>query len=289
MDFPCSAWRLDPQTPATHGRFVMSADTNGMPFSAPPRVGPNGRIWSFGYASGSGQLWLYDLSPAGASQRVAAIEALNADLVHDFAVTERHLVFLLTPVPRKPGPAAANRAFMDQLQWHPDKPAWVVVVNKACPQVTPRVELPNLFAFHFGNAWVDGDRLSLEVVRSAGFDAVMNTLLRATAGEPGAARLAQRPVKLQLNLRSSHLQLVDLPLAGGDFPCHDRRDTGLRTSTLQMLGHDEQLPQGALASTPCSGWAAAASRSPVSATARRCWPRSTCWCGAPAGPKEPAG
>lgn len=240
-----SAWRLDPQTLATRGRFVMSADTDGMPFSAHPRQDPDGRIWSFGYASGSGRLWLYDLSPGGALQRVAAIEAPNADLVHDFAVTARQLVFLLTPVLRKSGPAVANRAFMDQLQWHPDKPAWVVVVDKASLQVTHRVELPNLFAFHFGNAWVDGDRLSLEVVRSAGFDAVMDTVLRATAGQSVPARLAQRPLELQLNLRSGSAQMVDLPLSAGDFPCHDRRHTGLRTDTLLMLGHDRHWPETA--------------------------------------------
>ena len=240
-----SAWRLDPQTLATRGRFVMSPETDGMPFSAHPRVDPDGRIWSFGYATGSGKLWLYDLDRRGALQRVAAIDAPNADMVHDFAVTTRQLVFLLTPVLRKPGQPRAQRAFMDQLQWHADKPAYVVVVDKASLQVTHRVALPNLFAFHFGNAWVDGDRLCLEVARSGGFDEVMNTVRRATAGQPAGAHLAQRPQELQLNLRSGHAQLVELPLAAGDFPRHDQRHTGLRTDTLLMLGRDDAMPADA--------------------------------------------
>lgn len=240
-----SAWRLDPQTLATRGRFVMSPETDGMPFSAHPRMDPDGRIWSFGYATGSGRIWLYDLNRSGALQRVAAIEAPNADMVHDFAITERQLVFLLTPVLRRPGQPRAQRAFMEQLQWHPERPSVVVVVDKTSLKVTHQVELPNLFAFHFGNAWVDGDRLSLEVARSAGFDAVMRSIQQATVGQPVSGQLAQRPVELQLNLRTGSAQLVELPLAAGDFPRHDQRHTGLRTGTLLMMGRDTSLPDEA--------------------------------------------
>ena len=61
-----SPWRIDPQTLDTLGRKVWSPETDGVAFSAHPKVDVDGTVWSFGYLAGSGKLVLYKLDPTGA-------------------------------------------------------------------------------------------------------------------------------------------------------------------------------------------------------------------------------
>jgi all-trans-8'-apo-beta-carotenal 15,15'-oxygenase len=258
-----SAWRVDRDTLATRGRKVFDADTDGAPFSAHPRVDPDGRVWNFGYAGGSGKLLIYDIDRSGALKRHALIDAPNADMVHDFAVTTRHLVFVLTPVLRKAGDRREVQAFADTLEWRADKPAWLLVVDKDTLAVTHRVELPNFFCFHLGNAWVDaaargdrgGDRggagggagggtLRVQVARTAPFDELMQQIAAASSGSV-VGGVSRRTLEIALDLSSGRASIVELPLVNSEFPRFDPRRTGLRSRHLLMLGRDAKAPEGA--------------------------------------------
>ncbi len=241
-----SAWRLDPETLATRGRKVFDADTDGASFSAHPRVDPDGHVWNFGYASGSGKLLIYDIDRSGALKRHGLIDAPNADMVHDFAVTARHLVFVLTPVLRKPSERRGAVAFADTLEWRADKPAWLLVVDKDTLSVTHRVELANFFCFHLGNAWLDGaTTLRVEVARSAPFDTLMRQIAAATRGEATAPLPPTLPIEIALELGSSRPRITELPLPDGEFPRVDPRRIGLPSRHLLMLGRDAQAPDSA--------------------------------------------
>ena len=243
-----SAWRLDPDTLRTRGRKVFDADTDGASFSAHPRVDPDGRVWNFGWASGSGKLLIYDIDRSGALKRHALIDAPNADMVHDFAVTARHLVFVLTPVLRKTGARRDVHAFTDSLAWHPDKPVWLLVVDKDTLEVTHRAELPNFFCFHLGNAWLDGpsslQTLRVEVVRAAPFDVLMAQIATATRGAATPRRPAASPIEVALDLRTGRVRTTELPLPDAEFPRFDPRRTGVPTRHLLALGFDAQMPAG---------------------------------------------
>jgi carotenoid cleavage dioxygenase-like enzyme len=56
-----SALDLDPDTLASRGWKAWSPETAGAPFSAHPRVDPDGTGWSFGYMPGSGKLLIYQI------------------------------------------------------------------------------------------------------------------------------------------------------------------------------------------------------------------------------------
>lgn len=232
-----SAWRIDPATLATRGRKVFSEETDGVAFSAHPRVDPDGRIWNFGYLSGSGKLVLYDLDRRGTLKRTALVDMPNADMVHDFAVTDRQLVFVLAPVVQLKFDDGRPRSFVDTLQWRPDLPSWVVVVDKASLAVTHRVPMPAMFSFHNGNAWRDGDKIRIEVARSGPFDRLMRVITEATAGRPSteATSVIDRPVELVLDLRRSVIDVQPLPLPQAEFPRFDPRHVGFRTDRLVML------------------------------------------------------
>ena len=88
-----SAHRLDPETLETKGLMVWRDDLAGVPFSAHPKVEPDGTLWNFGYTS-RGFLVLYHIGANGKLKRVAKVDVPKLGMVHDFIVTGRHLVFV---------------------------------------------------------------------------------------------------------------------------------------------------------------------------------------------------
>lgn len=248
-----SPWRLRADNLETIGRHVFSADTDGMPFSAHPRIDPNGKIWNFGYLSGSGKMALYQLDKRGALERVSLIDAPNADMVHDFAITERHLVFVLVPLrfdmARMQGTTPGNNSgptFMDALNWDNSGSVHVLLVGKDSLQVEHRFELPPFFFFHLGNAWQDRNSVHIEVAVAPGFDNLMRDIVDASAGQPVDQGLQSSGAsEITLNLEKGTASMQQLPTQGVEFPRFDQRFTGQRTNHLFMLGASPTLPTGA--------------------------------------------
>ncbi|MEM9603213.1 MAG: carotenoid oxygenase family protein [Pseudomonadota bacterium] len=240
-----SPYRLHAETLETLERHVFSTDTDGLPFSAHPRVDPTGRIWNFGYLSGSGKLVLYDLNADGSMHRVTLIDAPNADMVHDFAITEEHLVFVLQPIrfDRQGDPASP---FLDRLRWDSDGAVHVLLVDKDTLSVSHRFELPAFFAFHLGNAWRDGGSLRVEVATAPDFHSLMADIEAATRGQrlPATVGRAQA-AEIRLNLLTGTAEIDTLPTSGIDFPRFDQRFTGRRTNALVMMGRAASLPPAA--------------------------------------------
>lgn len=237
-----SPYRLHAETLETLGRHVFSAETDGLPFSAHPRIDPTGRIWNFGYLSGSGKLVLYDLNADGTLNRTNLIDAPNADMVHDFAITHRHLVFVLQPLHfRSDGNPA--KAFADNLHWDADGATHVIVVDKDTLEITQRFELPAFFAFHLGNAWQDDQTLHVEIATAPDFHPLMREIEAATRGQrlPRTHGHSQA-AEIRLNLATGTASIDALPTRGVDFPRFDQRHTGHRTEHLFMLGQTASKP-----------------------------------------------
>lgn len=239
-----SAWRIDPLTLETLGRKVFSEDTDGVSFSAHPRVDRDGRIWNFGYMSGSGKLVLYDIAPSGRLQRTALIDAPNADMVHDFAITERFLVFVLMPIEYLDNKPPTGVGFLQRLHWNADAPVIALLVDKSTLAVVHRFELAPFHAFHLGNAWEDGDTVRIEVAQAPAFDALMRHVENATVGAPPGPALAGEPaLDISLDLRRGRAHSDKLPVTFSDFPRYDLRHSGSRTTRLSLLTRGSSMPR----------------------------------------------
>lgn len=237
-----SAWRLDPETLETRGRKVFSADSDGLSFSAHPRVDVDGRVWNFGYSSGSGKLILYDIARTGKLNRIKLVDAPNADMVHDFAITQRFLVFVLTPVLYQGLGSNESRSFLDRMRWDPTAPVVVMVIDKESLSQVARFEVPGFFAFHFGNAFEDGQKIRLDVARAPDFDELMTAISSATQGQPTLPLKREQSMQLVLDLKSKTARSEPLPMFAADFPRFDQRYSGQRASRLFMLGDAENRP-----------------------------------------------
>ena len=72
-----SAWRLDSNSLRTHGRVELSTESAGLPFSAHPRVEPNGTIWNFGAVGYLGALVVWRLAPTSREPEITVVEAVH--------------------------------------------------------------------------------------------------------------------------------------------------------------------------------------------------------------------
>ncbi|WP_229255617.1 carotenoid oxygenase family protein [Duganella sacchari] len=161
-----SATELDPQTLATRGIKTWRSDLKAMPFSAHPKMDPDGGLWNFGTAPGADQLVIYRLSATGEVTRTAMLPIPQLNMVHDFVVSGRHLIFLVAPYDMHAEP---ERSLADSFVWVGDqRPMRAIVVSKDALAVRQIFELPARSVFHLGNAYEDGACTRLDVVLHEG-------------------------------------------------------------------------------------------------------------------------
>ena len=93
-----SASVIDRDTLAWQGFKVWGDSLEVLPFTAHPKVEPDGTVWAFGTAFvPAPALVLYHIGAAGAVVKVAVVDPGTLGMVHDFVVTARHLVIVLPP------------------------------------------------------------------------------------------------------------------------------------------------------------------------------------------------
>jgi len=84
-----SATEIDPQGLATRGIKSWRDDLAALPFSAHPKVTPDGTLWNFGVVHGGNKLLLWRIDPNGSLGKFGMIDVPHLPIVHDFVVTQR--------------------------------------------------------------------------------------------------------------------------------------------------------------------------------------------------------
>jgi all-trans-8'-apo-beta-carotenal 15,15'-oxygenase len=81
------------------------------PFSAHPRPDRDGSLWSFDHVPWAGKLILYYIGHDGMLKRSAILNAPEAGMVHEFAVTDRSLILVHPPLRYDPHRTDHNSSF----------------------------------------------------------------------------------------------------------------------------------------------------------------------------------
>ncbi len=232
-----SALVVDPQTLQAKGLKVWSPETKGVPFSAHPRVAPDGTVWSFGYMPGSGRLVIYEISPAGQLRRHSLIEAPQADMVHDFAMTEKHLVFLLMPL-KFSGELGAGD-LLSHYQWQGNSPMIALLVDKADFTVQ-RFELPATGVFHLANAWEQGGTVQVRFVAQPNILGAMQQM-DVNRSRSDASTRATQWTQIALNPATGQAQMHGLGLNNIEFPRIHPARNGLPTQFTTLLERSAKM------------------------------------------------
>lgn len=221
-----SATVIDAQTLTTRGPKVWSPDYAGMPFSAHPKIEPDGTLWNFGITSSLGLLSIYRVKPSGELASATTIKVPDIAMVHDFAVTEQHLVFLLPPLVFDRDRSEAGETFLDSHVWKPQLGMRVLVLHKDRLEAPQWFELPTGFVFHIGNACEDRGVIRLDYIRSA-------SAWNATTALKELMRGSYEPHEhpsvglVELDLQTGRARQSLLPMVG-EFPRVDPRVVGRR-------------------------------------------------------------
>ena len=138
-----SALAFDSETLAAGDFVSWRPDLVGAPFSAHPKVEADGTCWNIGCVTAPQPMLLfYRIDPDG---RLAAFNALPEEplgMVHDYVVTRRHLVLVLSPfVVERERFAAGPISFLDAHVWQPALGTRVIVVEKDSLTPVRRYEL----------------------------------------------------------------------------------------------------------------------------------------------------
>ena len=230
-----SAYEVDPETLATRGVKTWREDLRAMPFSAHPKLDPQGGMWNFGALPGSNRIALYQIGADGKVLRTGLVEVPQQAMVHDFVVSAKHLIFLVPPYDLKAG---EDLSFAERHVWAGDgpdaRPMRVIVVAKDTLAVRQVFELPPRMVFHFGNAWEDGACTRFDTVLHEGD--VLRDLGSLMAGERRAnAQGRSEAVQICLDYGARQARVSRL-LGPSEFPRVAPQVVGSRHRRLVLLG-----------------------------------------------------
>ncbi len=180
------------------------------PFTAHPKIDPvSGEMLFFGYQPSPPYLRYHVVAADGTLTHSTAIELPNPVMMHDFAVTEHHVLFLDSPA------LFDGKQFMNGgsvMRWAPELGTRLGVLPRYGDGSEIRwFEMDNQYIVHFFNAWDDGDTIEVRAPRFStmpgGFD------FDAPTGEE-----APMPWRWSIDLEAGTVRDGQTDDRGGEFP-----------------------------------------------------------------------
>lgn len=230
--------------------------------TAHPRVDPaTGELVMFAYEAGRPELDLMVADAAGRITERRSIPIGHSLMIHDFAITPRHLVFLCCPLVFDV--EAGSRPGGRFLQWRPGLGTRIALVERHGPGIR-WFDTEPFFTYHLVNAHEAAAEVVVDFVRYAGFGTPRARLERARLGAAGARleTLDERGCELprvdprRVGQPHAHAWLVAkgsdrLPRGVSDSLAHwDAAGGALR---LQSFGPGQEVDEPVFVADPARG------------------------------------
>lgn len=160
---------VSPADLSTLGATDLDGVISGAFCAHPHRVASAGVTYNIGLEYGpTTDMHIYALPDTGAARRIHTVRLPYAPLVHDFAATETHLVFFISPVRINIMRHMLQLGgFGELFDWRPREGTDVLVVPLAAPEEAVRFTVDPFFQWHFANAFHHGDEIVIDYVRFA--------------------------------------------------------------------------------------------------------------------------
>jgi all-trans-8'-apo-beta-carotenal 15,15'-oxygenase len=231
-------WALDPDTLATRGEHDFDGALKAVhAFSAHPKYDPvTGEMFNFGVEYfPRARIRTYKVDRRGRLEHLQPAPLPFPVMNHDFALTTKHMVFVLDPIVAHFRQVLLGRSsFGGSLRWDPSKPTHVVLVPRDGGK--PRtIQIDPFFHFHVNNAYEDRGDTVVDLVRYDDYSIGENSLRQFRTGgfnEPGALwRLRVKP--------SGEVESHELCPWQCEFPQHDWRRTTLGHRFAYLAGRSD--------------------------------------------------
>lgn len=219
--------RIDPETLDTIGITDFGGRLGYLgAFSAHPKWDPvTGDMYNFGLELlPTPRIRTYRIDRAGRLTKLATVPMLDLPWNHDFALTQKYLVFVLDPIMPNIGKIAlSTTSFVDSLEFKHRKGTRFVLVPRNGGPVRI-VEHEALLHVHFTNAYDDGDDVVVELPRlETDWDKLRNMtgmVNRSDRGIPEYPDSTLMQYRITEDGRIIEDQVTD---RSGEFPQYDWR------------------------------------------------------------------
>ena len=211
---------LDARTLETKGLHDFAGKLAG-PMTAHPKLDPvNGEMPFFGYSPFPPYLQYYVADRSGAIVHAEPIDVAWPTMMHDFAVTERHVVFLLCPIVFDLENAAKGSVFA----WRPERGTRIGVMPRRGTSSDVRwFETDPCYVFHPLNAYDDGDSVVVDVHR---YQQLLFMNPESSRDPDWRDSQVARLHRFTMNLASGAVRSEALDDHEGEFPRVDERLVG---------------------------------------------------------------
>lgn len=230
-------YELDPWDLETRGRFDFGCLNEATPFAAHPALDPeSGEMVNFGvsFAADRPVLHLFHFARAGDLTARLRVELPHPYSMHDFSLTRRFAVFVLSPYLLDVAPMFASGATVaDCLHWRPELGTRLALVDRASGELAASIPIGEGYCLHQVNAYDDGetlivDLLELEEPVYPDYDGLPEPFVRVRPAH--IVRLCVEPASGRIVERRS----VNGGLAA-DFPVIDPHRAGSPSELFWML------------------------------------------------------
>jgi all-trans-8'-apo-beta-carotenal 15,15'-oxygenase len=237
---------IDPATLGTVGRFDFGGGLRPgrfdlldrllspeLPFAAHPRIDPRtGDLYDFGTLMGAtNRLMIYRVDRCGVLRERRCIPLNTLPFVHDFVLTERHLVFFLPPVRFDIARAVLGlESPVEALRHAQGQPTRILLVPRdgGAPRT---LETRGGFVFHFANGFEADGRIVIDGARMSAFEG--GTI---DVRDPVALRKSSifhaLPTRFELDLARGHVSERTLGEHLVELPTIDPRRATIRHRTF---------------------------------------------------------
>lgn len=211
--------QMTPGTLETVGLYDFGGKLSGS-MTAHPKMDPvTGEMLFFGYAPFPPYLQYHVADRSGALLRSEVIDVAWPSMIHDFAVTERHVIFLLCPIVFSFEAAMTTGKLFS---WEPERGTRIGIMPRDGGNADVRwYETEACYVFHPMNAYTQGDTVVLDVARYNELRFMEPDAARI--GDPDAARLHRWRIDLRPGGSVASTPLDD---TSGEFPRVDERRVG---------------------------------------------------------------
>ncbi len=223
-----SPYEMNPVTLETIGPVTWRDDMKGMPFLAHPKVEPDGRVWNL--AVNGPRVGVYRISKDAVLEDFTLLDVGDAAYIHDWTMTERHLIILVQPWIQ----TRSLPPFIDSFDWRPQNGMRMLIVDKDDMSKRRWAQAPARAFYHTGSGWEDADG----TIR---FDAVFYE--EPVLGANGGAGMISGVYEGN-EIPPGELSMVEIPTSGdaritgtaqkGEFPQVDPRLRGKRRRLTVM-------------------------------------------------------
>lgn len=233
-----SAIEMDAETLETTGPKAWRDDLAAMPFLAHPKREPDGTVWNL--AVSGPHVGVYRIGAAGDLKEFGLLNIGKAAYIHDWAMTDRHLVIIVQPWINE----ALRPPIVEGFEWRPEEGMRFLIVDKYDFTKQRWAQGPARAFYHTGAAWAEAD----------GTIRIDAALYKEPVLGPGGGADEIRGVwRKEQDGSESDLTQIILPPEGdarliqtglaGDFPQVDPRRQGLvRKLTALVTSHSAVHP-----------------------------------------------